>query len=251
MSPLLERIKFLSIYSSNLDEFYRVRMPSLLALKKILKDSGEEQVYEEAKATIDRQQAYYGSLLKEKIIPALAANNIQFIYKQPIPGSLLQTVNDYFYNNIAAYLQPVLISNPELFFPENNKLYLAVVVERKESGQEQLYFVNIPSDRISRFFAVELDGVSYILFLDDMIRQHLTGLFPGAEIKGAYSVKITRDAELDLLDEYEGDLAEKMEKQLSKRDFGFRYPCTACTRYAIKAPGIIYYRFQFIACIDC
>lgn len=224
--PLLERIKFLSIYSSNLDEFYRVRVPAMMALQRIHKEKNGTSVYAEAVAIINRQQEYYGRILHEDILPALRKHGYYFLYDKEIPGSLSAMVTDHFYTQVAGFLQPVLLRGKTDFFPENNQLYIAVIVQQ-EQADEELYLINVPYNNVPRFWK---EG-NYIIFLEDIIRHNLICLFPGRQIKGAWNLKITRDAELDLEDEYDEDLAEKIEKQLSKRDKGF------ATRFLYE-PGI-------------
>ncbi|TXJ23477.1 MAG: polyphosphate kinase 1 [Chitinophagaceae bacterium] len=224
--PLLERIKFLSIYSSNLDEFYRVRMPAMMALQKINREKGADTAYTEAVAIINWQQEYYGRILYEDILPALREQGYHLLYDEEIPESLSAMVTEYFYTQVAGFLQPVLLTGKTDFFPENNQLYIAVIVQ-PEKAEEELYLINVPCNSIPRFWK---DG-HYIIFLEDIIRHNLVHLFPDRQIKGSWNVKITRDAELDLEDEYDEDLAEKIEKQLSKRDKGF------ATRFLYE-PGI-------------
>lgn len=225
-TPLLEKINFLSIYSSNLDEFYRVRVPALAALKS----PSLQKVTEE----VDRQLAHYGQLLTGNLLPELSGQGIEFIYQPaaqtflpytlPVPPAVRNAATDYFFTELLAFLQPVHLSRTkDSFFPGNDKLYLAVVTggaERGSSPEQDIYILNIPSDSISRFFTAEEGGRKYILFIDDIIRDNLGFIFPGKTLQGAYSIKITRDAELDLEDEYEGDIAEKIEKKLAKRDAG-------------------------------
>ncbi|GLU55412.1 polyphosphate kinase 1 [Dyadobacter frigoris] len=217
--PLNERVKFLSIYSSNLDEFYRVRMPALLALKKIDKEKSGIPVYRQAVEIINRQQDEFGRIFNESVLPGLNRYCFKLIYNDRIPEKLKEATTHYFFTQIAGFLQPILIKGNTDFFLENNQLYQAVVVQY-ESTDEQLYLVNIPTNNISRFFRITQEDGDYIVFLEDVIRQNLQYLFPGAIISGSYNLKITRDAELDLRDEY-GDLAKKIEKQLKKRDMGF------------------------------
>ncbi|MBS1564493.1 MAG: polyphosphate kinase 1, partial [Bacteroidetes bacterium] len=131
---------------------------------------------------------------------------------------------------VAGFLQPKLLTKGIDFFPENNQLYMAVIVEQ-QPDTEKLYLVNIPVGNVPRFLKVPQTDADYYLFLEDIIKVHLGVLFPGATVKNAYNIKITRDAELDLQDEYSEDLAEKIEKQLSKRDFGY------ATRFLYE-PGI-------------
>jgi polyphosphate kinase len=234
--PLLERIKFLSIYSSNLDEFYRVRIPALMALQKVTK--AETGVYAQAVAVINEQQQAYGRVMQQSVIPALQQQGIRFLYNETIPDSIAARTTSYFFTQVAGFIQPVLFTSGLNFFPENNQLYLAVAADY--AGQnEQMYLVNIPVAATGRFLRIDTNGTCYIVFLEDIIRQNLHHLFPGATIQGAWNIKITRDAELDLQDEYEEDLAEKMEKQLTKRDYGF------ATRFLYE-PGIPLRHLQMI-----
>jgi polyphosphate kinase len=224
--PLLERIKFLSIFSSNLDEFYRVRMPVLRALQKIgEKDdnqiSAEEQkgILKQALDLINAQQQRFGSILKDQLIPLLRSCNVRLLYNDTFPDAVKKVTTEYFLSEVLAFLQPVALDNGNKFFPENNKLYFVVNLE-ETGGAEKLIMLNIPSDELSRFFTVKVDEETYIAFLDDIIRNNLDKVFKDARIKGCYSIKVTRDAELDLQDEYPGDLSDEIEKQLKKRDQG-------------------------------
>ncbi|RYY55726.1 MAG: polyphosphate kinase 1 [Chitinophagaceae bacterium] len=216
--PLGERIKFLSIYSSNLDEFYRVRMPAMLALQKIRRK--DNSVYREAASVINQQQVRFGGIINDGVITALAENGFRLLNSGSIPLQLHQRCSDYFFNQVAGFLQPVLLAGSAGFFPENNQLYLAVIVKGIQQT-ERIYLVNIPCNKLPRFLRLEDEGSSWLLFMEDVIRLQLEWLFPGQEITGSWNIKITRDAELNLEDEYGEDLAEKIEKQLSKRDQGY------------------------------
>lgn len=244
-TPLLERVNFLSIYSSNLDEFYRVRIPALAALGKIKRSketiAGAEgdAILQKITQEVHRQLAHYGQLLLGSVLPQLSQHGIDFIYEPagqtgmpytlPVPPAVKKAATEYFFTELLAFLQPVHLSlAKDSFFPGNDKLYFAVVIG--ESAQD-IYILNIPSDSISRFFQAEDKGRKYILFIDDIIRDNLDFIFPDMPVKGACSIKITRDAELDLEDEYEGDIAEKIEKKLAKRDAGL------ATRF-LHQPGI-------------
>ncbi|OOQ59942.1 polyphosphate kinase 1 [Mucilaginibacter pedocola] len=225
-APLLERIKFLSIYSSNLDEFFRVRMPVLRALQKIGQkkssdiDSDEQKdLLQQASDMILAQQRHFGEILTTQLIPLLRAENVELLYNQPLPTALHNEVSNYFLAEVLAFLQPLTLDGKHGFFPENNKLYF--LVELLEAGKEKMVLLNIPSDSLPRFFPAKADGKQYIIFLDDVIRFNMDKLFRKAEVKACYSFKITRDAELDIQDEYPGDLSEQIEKQLNKRDLGY------------------------------
>lgn len=244
-TPLLERINFLSIYASNLDEFYRVRVAALAALGKIKssKDAvtgpGNTVLLEKITEEVDRQLAHYGELLMGKVLPELSRQGIDFIYEPagqtsmpyslPVPAAVRNAATEHFYTELLAFLQPVHLSlAKDSFFPGNDKLYFAVVTG---GADQDIYILNIPSDGVSRFFTAEEEGRTYILFIDDIIRANLGFIFPGVSLKSACGIKITRDAELDLEDEYEGDIVEKIEKKLAKRDAGL------ATRF-LHQPGI-------------
>nr|WP_294944630.1 polyphosphate kinase 1 [uncultured Mucilaginibacter sp.] len=225
-APLMERIRFLAIYSSNLDEFYRVRMPVLRALQKIGQkkssdiDAGKQaDILQQASEAILAQLQRFGQILTGELIPLLRKEGINLLYNQPLPQVFQEEVANYFLSEVLAFLQPVALDETHGFFPENNKLYF--LVELKEGKDDKLVLVNIPSEDLPRFYSVKAEGGQYICFLDDVIRWNLDKLFTHAEIKNCYSFKITRDAELDLKDEYSGDLSEQIEKQLNKRDLGF------------------------------
>lgn len=233
--PLLERIKFLSIFSSNLDEFYRVRMPVIAALENI----GEEaDILQKAKGTILSQQRRFGKAFTNDIIPQLRKHDVHVYYNEDIPEKVKPFLTNYFYSDILAYLQPVFIDNVTGFFPENNKLYFLVVLQPNESTEKSV-IINIPSDKISRFFTADIDSEKVVVLIDDIIRLNLKKLFPDA-IAGCYSFKVTRDAELDLKDEYPGDIAEEVEKQLNKRDQGL------ATRF-LHEPAIPLRHLHFLA----
>ena len=219
--PILERIKFLSIYSSNLDEFYRVRIPALIAIDKISKGGAEKstRMLSKIDEVIHLQQEKFGSVLTQQILPDLRKQKTVVIYNEVIPETIKREIIEYFFQKVAGYLLLKDIEQSPNFFPENNKLYFVVTL--KNAGQSNEHFiVNIPSDHLPRFFSINKEGMEYIIFLDDIIRSNLGRIFPKASEIQSFSFKITRNAELDLKDEYSGNLAKKIEREISKRDFG-------------------------------
>lgn len=228
--PLLERIKFLSIYSSNLDEFYRVRIPVLMAVNEHLKAEGADN-YELAKTGINNQQQLFGTIIKEQILPELLKHGVQWVYNQPIPASISAMVADVFFTEVLAYIYPVCIDNDLAdFFAENNKLYQLVILEDRQ-GKERLEVISIPSETLPRFYSIADEANRYIVFLEDIIKHNIPYLFPSDTIKGVFNLKITRDAELKIEDGNEADITEALERQLETRDFGF------ATRF-LAEPGI-------------
>lgn len=221
--PLLERLRFLAIYSSNLDEFYRVRIPVLMALKELKKQNIghtsllKKGILKRVKQTVALQQEHYGRILQNDIIPSLKAVNIHLLYNAPIPDSLKKAAEAYFFNTVAAYLE-IIYPEGENCFPQNNQLYLAVALE--ENNESTIALLNIPSDTISRFFVLTLKEQRYVIFIDDIIKENLRHIFPNKTVINAYSFKVTRDAELDLQDEFTGDIAQEIETLLRLRDYG-------------------------------
>jgi polyphosphate kinase len=234
--PLLERLKFLSIYSSNLDEFYRVRIPVLLSLKKLEEKNNENisaNTLIDISAIVSRQMKELGAILEEQIIPQLKSKQIYLVYNEPIPHFLEPDCTAYFIDKVAGFLQPVLLneklSDLEI---ENNKLQILILLA-DYTGKEYLAMVSIPCNVLPRFFVKEdvATNTRHIVFLDDIIKANLNKFFTSFTIKSSYSFKITRDAALDLTDEYEGDIAAKIKQQIKKRDFGL------ATRFLYQ-PGI-------------
>lgn len=226
--PLYERIKFLAIYSSNLDEFYRVRVASLRSLQKLNKKKFTKKfqvnpdiLLPEIKDIVERQQEIFGITLRENILPDLFENGIKLVYhKTQIPESIRQELDSYFRSRILSYLQPVILKPGKKAFLTNTALYLLLKIHLPESDDFQYAYVNIPSPPLSRFYASKNEGINYFIFIDDIIRLNLDYLFPGFEVSEAFSIKLNRDADLQIDDEYSGDLVEKLKSNLEKRNIG-------------------------------
>jgi len=227
--PLYERIRFLSIFSSNLDEFFRVRMPAVLAVNRLLQQdpnaAGGEPVSPDTlpaiQREIDRQQQEFGQILTGTLLPELNRQQVHLYYKETIPPVHHAFIREYFLNRVLAYLQPVWLHRKQHFFLENNTLYLVITLTPNENREKEEYaVVNIPSNQLPRFIELEpVEGMYYIATLDDVIRQNIAFLFPNHTIAGCYSIKITRDAEADL-NELKGDVLEQVETMIRKRELG-------------------------------
>jgi polyphosphate kinase len=215
--PLAERLRFLAIYSSNLDEFYRVRIPALMALHKITGGQAELALLEQVRVVIEDQQACFGKILGEGILPELEKNGVTLCYDQPLPPSAVSRVRKYFLTEVAAFLERVYPGEAATFFPESNRIYFLVSLSGPGPGRA---IVNIPSEALPRFLRIAEGDGARVIFLDDIIRENLDRVFPHRQVTGCWSFKITRDAELNLQDEYEGDIAERIERQIAKRDQG-------------------------------
>ncbi|MEL7120951.1 MAG: polyphosphate kinase 1 [Bacteroidota bacterium] len=224
--PLYERIKFLAIYSSNLDEFFRVRVASLRSFKKLKKDTRSQFVKDvkpkkelkEIRKIVQKQQTEFGLTFRDSILPQLRQNNIFLISELSYSKEQKEFVKQYFKDNIKPVLKaPIFFDENETTpFLLNKALYL--VVQLKNTGK--LALVEIPSDDCPRFIVFpSANGQTYITFLDDLLRYHLNDII-GEEVLNAYSIKISRDAELYIDDNYDGDLIEKLKASLGERNIG-------------------------------
>src|SRR6266542_2708609 len=229
--PLYERIKFISIFSSNLDEFFRVRYPNIVAFSKLnmktqlqVSITSNEDLPTKIQTEINRQLDIFGKILQQELIPELKENGIWFYYKDAIREEHIPEIREIFLSKVLSFIQPLFLEGNirQKFIPENNKLYLVVTLKNPNDDIRLRHaVVNIPSDKIQRFFVLTpYDGFEYVIFIDDIIRQNLFSLFTGVEIEGVYAIKFNRNAELELDDEYSGNLLMKIEKQIRKRDFG-------------------------------
>ena len=228
--PLYSRISFLSIFSSNLDEFFRVRMPAIFAFTSIkakktsLRDDYPKELVQQVQDTVLQHQEEFGRILTRQILPDLKHNHINLYYGEPILPEHKETIREYFLSKVLSFLQPIILTedNQALVFLENNALYFLVDLEsHEEKGKRVFAILNIPSSNLPRFLELPPIGEeNYIVFMDDVIRENLQEVFPSYHIRGAYSIKLTRDAEMMVEDEFAGDIAEKIEKQLEKRDIG-------------------------------
>ena len=219
--PLMERLKFLSIYSSNLDEFYRVRMPAIMALGRLESDDNVKQSakLKRINAAIHRQLNQFGKTLTRNILPDLIGQGVNLLINQQFPKALRREIEDIFFQEVAGFIHIVELTGEGSFFPENNKLYLATTIQTAE-GESRCYILNIPSDRLPRFYSITYNEAPHIIFLDDIIKSNINKVFPGLVCLSCNSFKITRDAELDLKDEFEGNLAKKIEREIARRDHG-------------------------------
>jgi polyphosphate kinase len=225
--PLYERIKFLAIYSSNLDEFFRVRVASLRSFKDLKKKTRKEldivikpkKQLKQIRKTVHQQQELFGHIFRNEILPELRARQIYLLEDSSYDEKQAAFVKTYFFEKVYPQLNPIYLETEgSAPFLKNKGLYF--VVSFSEGEEERMAIVEIPTEDLPRFITLPTsnDG-HYITFLDDIIRFNLETLL-GYQITGAYAVKLSRDAELYIEDEYDGDLAEKIRSKLSERHVG-------------------------------
>ncbi|MEM1358741.1 MAG: polyphosphate kinase 1 [Bacteroidota bacterium] len=226
--PLFERLKFLAIYSSNLDEFFRVRMANHRNLLRVGKKTKKElditpkQTVRNIQRIVNRQQEEFSRIFEHKIIPQLAKHGIRMKRRLDLNEEELEFVEAYFREYMLPYVQPVLLVKDKVRpFLNNAQLYLAILMEDKETGKKASAIVKIPSDHLPRFIELpRKDGEYNLIMLDDIVRHSVSWMFPGYTIIDTYSIKLTRDAELYIDDEFSGDLLAKIKRSLNRRHIG-------------------------------
>lgn len=230
--PIYERIKFLSIYSSNLEEFYEIRVAEhrgVIMKKNFVEESADEAEETLAAITreVNRQQRDYYRIFYERILPELNRQNI-FLYQDEHPEPFHEAfVRDFFNEEVFPFLSPVMIQVGEIrTFIRDRRLYLVIRMVKKSKRQAEgpayhYALMKIPFSKVPRF--IELpphEGKYYIMFIDDIIRANLQSVFPGYEIESCYSIKISRDADIYLEDEGKENLLETIRKKVKKRKIG-------------------------------
>lgn len=228
--PVRERLRFLGIYAYQTKEFYRVRIPNLLAMGEvsedirsklnIFPDSLLEHVYE----TVENQLREFNDILISGILPALLEQGVHLYYREAFVPDHAAFVRRFFLDKLFRYLQPVFLdSRRTLKTPafESKQLYLIVRMQHREDAEEDWYAtVNVPSEHHGRFVELpEWEGKRHVAFLEDVIRENLPVLFPGYNILESYALRVERETELSIEDEYPIQVAQRILKQLEKRNF--------------------------------
>lgn len=229
--PLYERINFLAIYSSNLEEFYKVRVADHKAVASGVTRSNEESVHsarrlvEEINQEVARQLDDRARIYEDKIIPSLRKNHIIFYQSQYVEPFHQSFIKKFFKEEIFPFLQPVPVAKNRITsFLRDNRLYLAIRVYLKEDATKTpSYFVmKQPYSKVPRFINLPAhNGNYYLMYLEDIIRANLSLIFPGYVVESSYSIKISRDA--DILIEDTGnsaDLVEQVKQKVKKRKIG-------------------------------
>ncbi len=232
--PLYERINFISIYSSNLEEFYKIRVADHKAVASGATESDEETVQsarelvEEINHEVNRQLDDRVRIYEEKILPALRKNHIIFYQDRHVEPFHQQFIKDFFREEIFPYLQPVPVSKDKIVsFLRDNRLYLAIRLYPKENrnpaNRQPFYFVmKQPYAKVPRF--IELPRVGeyfYLMYMEDIIKANIDRMFPGYELDCSYCCKISRDADIFVDDaESSEKMVEQLKKKVKKRKIG-------------------------------
>ncbi len=224
-NPLYERLKFIAIFSSNLDEYFRVRVSQLRQLKRVDKSIRKKLALRPSKfvkqllVKVASQQEELGTIFFDQIVPELKKNKIQLLDFQTLKQKHKVLAQKYYLKNIKELIskETVKASKSSPIFLENQHLYYLVTF----NNDEEYGIVNIPSHSHDRFIELTKEKDVYLIaFLDDIVKMNLADLFPEKQVSNCYEIKLSRDAELYLDQELEGTLADLIHESLSQRNNG-------------------------------
>jgi polyphosphate kinase len=225
--PLIDRIKFLAIFSSNLDEFYRVRVATLSRLANLNEKAKEilgynpKKVLNQIKNIVVRQERKFNNLYENIIVKQLAEEKIFILNDKQLNVSRGEFVKRYFRESLLATLVPIMLDET-LPLPELRDRAIYFFVKLTKNKKSRLALIEFP-DTLSRFIVLpETNNLKFIILLDDIIRYSLEDIFFIFEHDSveAYSIQLTRDAELDLDKEVSEKFIDSLSKSLQKRKKG-------------------------------
>ena len=228
-NPLLERLKFIAIYGTNLDEFFMIRIAGLMqqTAAEVHKRSDDGRLPEEQLAIVSRHVqrslARTSACLKD-LFGKLEGHGIRVLHYADLDPQATAAMRRYFDELVFPVLTPLAIDRGHPF-PYISNLSISLAVELEESTSEGTvpYFarVKVPGS-LPRFVPVESapKGQRWFVLLEDIISHNLEKLFPGLSVTAAYAFRVTRDADLDLQEDEADDLLRAIESELRKRRFG-------------------------------
>ncbi|RUR16235.1 polyphosphate kinase 1 [Legionella sp. km535] len=229
--PLLERMRFLSICSSNLDEFFEIRVAGLkekialssgkLTIDGLRADEAFSQISQRAHLLID--QLY--SIFNKQLLPALRKENIHFLETDQWTDDIHLWAKHYFKNEIMPVISPIALDLahplPRLI---NKSLNFIISLSGKDAFDRNIDYAVVHAPRsIPRMIHLpsELCGdAHYFVYLSSIIKTHVNSLFPGMEISGCYSFRLTRNSDLFLREEEIDDLAKAVQREIFSRHYG-------------------------------
>ena len=226
--PLLERAFFLSIFASNLDEFYMVRVAELKRRMQTglpLRSADGMSIREQLAMITERSAelvARHAQCFDETVGPELAAAGVEIVHWADLDAGERDRMRDYFRSQVFPVLTPLAV-DPAHPFPyiSGLALNLAVVARDPDGGPEFFARVKVPNN-VPRLVLVGGDPRTRVRFLplEDLIAAHLGGLFSGMRIVEHHVFRVTRNAELEVDDERDEDLLQALERELARRRFG-------------------------------
>ncbi len=229
-NPIIERFRFLGIFSNNLDEFYRVRVASIRRMKdvpsKAIADIGldPKSLLRDIQKIVSSHQkkfeSIYQSLKKE-----CEKEGIFIVNEKEISKEQKEIIANYFENEVRPVLIPLMLDKKRSMPTLKDKgIYLGIKLSN-ENGSDTLYsLLEIPTATVSRFFVFPKDekGRTSIILIDDILRAHLKDIYSIFDYKymEAFTIKFTRDAELDIDDDISTSLLEQIAKSIENRKVG-------------------------------
>ncbi len=230
-TPLLERLRFIGIFSNNLDEFFRVRVATVRRMVDLGKDEenllgnySPKELFEKILEVVNKHQNKVQSIFKE-IFTELEGNNIFLLNETQLNHKQGIFVKKYFYDKVLPNLVPIMLYKKTKFpYLRDRSVYLAVKLSKKSNPNDFAYsLIRIPAKSVPRFLVLPKIGKDkFVMILDDVIRYCLNDLFFYFDFDTyeAHTLKVTRDAELDIDDDISKSFMEKMSHSLKKRKTG-------------------------------
>ncbi|GGH05654.1 polyphosphate kinase 1 [Mucilaginibacter phyllosphaerae] len=225
--PLIERIKFLAIFSSNLDEFYRVRVATLTRLANLNEKAKEilgynpKKILSQIKTIVVKQEKKFHNLYENIIVKQLAEEKIFILNDKQLNVTRGEFVKGFFREKLLSTLVPIMLDD-SLPLPELRDRAIYFFVRLTKNKKSRYALIEFP-DNLSRFLVLpETNNLKFIILLDDIIRYSLEDIFFIFEHDSieAYSLQLTRDAELDLDKEVSVKFVDALSKSLQKRRKG-------------------------------
>ncbi len=228
--PLLERIKFLGIFANNLDEFYRVRVATLSRMLRFNKkknpfiDFNPQKILKQINKIEKEQQKEFLRIFR-RLVRMLATENIFLINEKQLTKEQGNYVLKYFRDHVRSVLFPLILGNlKDASTLKDNSIYLAVLLSSSQNRIPENYaLIKIPATALPRFVILpQDDDKKYIILLDDVIRFGLPDIFSiyGYDRFSAYTIKFTRDAEIDIDNDVSKSFLEVMTESLKQRKQG-------------------------------
>jgi polyphosphate kinase len=226
--PLVERMRFLGIYSNNMDEFFRVRVANLRRLSLVNRknvdgfEGNSLELYNQVRKIVLKQQLKF-EIAYKSIVDELAKEGIFHLDEKSINEEQLTELSNYFNTSLKHFILPIILDK-KAPFPrlKDYSIYLAVKMTNPKGERIRYALIQVPTE-FPRFYRISgLDGKEYVILLDDIIRLHLKSIFSiftFTKIE-AFTFKFTRDAELNLDDDLTISLIEKIENSIKNRKKG-------------------------------
>lgn len=229
--PLLERVRFLSICSSNLDEFFEIRVAGLkekialslgkLSIDGLRPEEAFSQISQRAHLLID--QLY--SIFNSQLIPSLRKENIHYLENSQWTEDIHLWTKHYFKHEILPVISPIAL-DPAHPLPRliNKSLNFIVSLSGKDAFERNINYAVVHAPRsIPRMIPLpsELcENGNYFVYLSSIVKAHIYSVFPGMEISGCYSFRLTRNSDLFLREEEIDDLAKAVQREIFSRHYG-------------------------------